>query len=240
MIAHYRIPRMIERGSTQVLTLPVYGDDGTSAQTATSGTVSIYDGSAAIVEDQTVTVGPPASHTLAGSATADRGLSERLLEVWTLTISGTVHTLTRPAYLMRRVLTPTLIDADLVEYHSDILSLLDPDETTLEKPRTAAWEFVQRKLIRNGRRPQLVIDSWQLRDLHAYRTLELFFRDAAASVGDGRYVELAREYAELTAAAWSEISFRYDADEDGYVGDQLDETTPGQGVVYLSAPKAVY
>jgi hypothetical protein len=231
---------MIERGATQTLTFPVYADDGTAAQTATSGTVSIYDGSFAIVEDQSVTVGPPASYSLAGSATTDRGLSESLLEVWKLTIGGTVYTLTRPAYLVRREITPTLIDADLVEYHSDILSLLDPDETTLEKPRTAAWEWVQRKLIRNGRRPQLVIDSWQLRDLHAYRTLELFFRDAAASVGDGRYVELAREYAEQAGAAWAELSFRYDADEDGFSDDSLDQTAPASGVLYLAAPKATF
>ena len=65
MIGHYRLPRMIERGASVTLTLPVFADDGTSAQTATSGTVSVYDGSAAIVEDQSVTVGPPASYTLA-------------------------------------------------------------------------------------------------------------------------------------------------------------------------------
>ena len=140
---------------------------------------------------------------------------------------------------MRRAITPTLIDADLVEYHGDILSSSTLTRRPSRSPHGGV-EWVQRKLIRNGRRPQLVIDSWQLRDLHAYRTLELFFRDAAASVGDGRYVELAREVCRLAGAAWSEMSFRYDADEDGYSGSQLDETAGGQGVVYLSAPKAVY
>ena len=51
---------------------------------------------------------------------------------------------------------------------------------------------IQTALIRQGERPQLVLDAWQLRSLHAYRTLELFYRDAASSVGDGRYIELAR------------------------------------------------
>ena len=152
MIGHYRLPRMIERGASVTLTLPVYDDDGTSAQTATSGTVSVYDGSAAIVEDQSVTVGPPASYTLAGSATTDRGLSDRLLEVWKLTIGGTVYTLTRPAYLVRRAITPTL-STPISSSITDISLTLDPDETTLEKPRTAAWEWVQRKLIATGAGP---------------------------------------------------------------------------------------
>jgi hypothetical protein len=240
MIPHYRLPRMIERGASQVLTLPVYAADGTAQATASSGTVSIYAGSTAIVTDAAVSVGPPAAYTLAGSATTDQSLSEEWLEIWKLTISGTEYTFQRPAYLVRRVLYATLIDADLVEYHSDLLSLLDPDESNLQKYRDNAWSSVQTALIRKGRRPQLVIDSWQLRQLHAFRTLELFFRDAASSVGDGRYIELAREYGELAAEEWAALSFRYDASEDGYIGTALDETTAGSGVVYLSAPKATY
>lgn len=238
MIPHYRLPRMIQRGVPTTLTLAVYADDGTTAQTATSGTVSVYAGSKAIVAGAAVTVGPPASYTLAGAATADESLSEQWLEVWSLTIGGTAYTFQRPAYLVRRVLYPTLIDSDLVEYHSDLLSLLDPDDTNLQRYRDNAWHALQTQLIRQGRRPQLVMDAWQLRSLHAYRTLELFYRDAASSVGEGRYIELAREYGELAAEEWAALSFRYDADEDGYVSDQLDQTAAGSGVLYLSAPKA--
>ena len=240
MIPHYRLPRMIERGVSQTLSLPVFADDGTTAQTATSGTVSIYAGSRAIVEGAAVSAGPPAAYTLAAAKTSDESLSERWLEKWTLTIGGTVFTFQRPAYLVRRVLYPTLIDADLVEYHSDLLSLLDPDDSNLQRYRDNAWHAIQTALIRQGRRPQLVLDAWQLRSLHAYRTLELFYRDAASSVGDGRYIELAREYGELAAEEWTALSFRYDADEDGFVSDALDQTSAGSGVVYLTAPKATF
>ena len=239
MIPHYRLPRMIERVS-QTLSLPVFADDGTTAQTATSGTVSIYAGSRAIVEGAAISVGPQLPTHWQLLKQAMRACQSVGWKKWTLTIGGTVFTFQRPAYLVRRVLYPTLIDADLVEYHSDLLSLLDPDDSNLQRYRDNAWHAIQTALIRQGRRPQLVLDAWQLRSLHAYRTLELFYRDAASSVGDGRYIELAR-----SMASWQQRDgLRFHSDTMQMRMDtsamRSIETSAGSGVVYLTAPKATF
>lgn len=236
LIARTRYPDEIERGKDTVISLAVY-DDGTGAeQTATAGTVTIYAGSSEFVSAASVTAGAPSTYTVFGSATASESLSGEWLEVWTLTIGGASYTFSRPAYLVRRPYRHTITQADLTELHPDLATRESAGTLDLDGYIQAADTVIRRELIKRGSRPELVIDAWSLADAHRYKALELLFRDDSHSVGDGRYSDLAAQYAELYAAEWSSISFHYDYDTDGTI-DAAEERRAGAPVVFLTARK---
>jgi len=224
---------MVERGVDSSLTLDVY-DAASARQTAASGTLSVYAGSKAIVEGVAVSVGPPASYTLLGTATSGESLSDRWLAVWSLTIGGSPYVFRVPVYLVRRTLYPTITDTDLVDRHTDLADLRDANEASFERHRVAAWVTIQRELIKRGRRPQLLIDAWALAGLHIAQTLEYLFRDFALSLGDGRYAELEKTYGDLVEKEWSTLVLSYDADEDGRVDEG--EKLPASPVTFINRP----
>lgn len=216
-----------------MLSVDVYDQAGVQ-QTAIAGTVSVFSGSATVVDEAVVSVfGPPATYTLTAATTANEQTSDRWLVVWTLTIGGATHVFQRPASLVLRILDPVLIDADLVELHSDLEELRDPSQTSFEAQREAAWVQVNRWLIDKGNRPNLIVGSDALRDVHRYKTLEIIFRDWALSVGDGRYSELAETYRTLAQDAFDRTQLLYDRDESGQLN--AGEDKPPTPVTFLSS-----
>lgn len=236
LIARTRYPDEIERGKDTVISLAVYDDATGAEQTATAGTVTIYAGSSEFVSAASVTAGAPSTYTVLGSATASESLSGEWLEVWTLTIGGASYTFSRPAYLVRRPYRHTISQADLTELHPDLATRESAGTLDLDGYIQAADTVIRRELIKRGNRPELVIDAWSLADAHRYKALELLFRDDSHSVGDGRYSDLAAQYAELYAAEWSSISFHYDYDTDGTI-DAAEERRAGAPVVFLTSRK---
>ena len=236
----YDLPAFVQRGLLTSLELDVFSDDDVQ-QTADSGTLTVKAGSRTIVDAQPVAVGGSvtASFALTAATTVEESLSDRWLGIWSLTIGGTVQVdYTRPIYLVRRVLQPVITDTDLEELHSDLAKLRPPDQDTYEQKRGAAFTLLQKELIRAGRRPQLVIDSWALRDLHRYWTLELIFRDFGQSMQEGsQYRELANEYRDLRKDEFSQSEFNYDFDEDGNIDDGRAQSAAGP-VLYLSSAPA--
>ena len=94
--------------------------------------------------------------------------------------------------------------------------------------------MLNRDLIKRGRRPELVLDSYALIDMHIFKTLELVFKDASTYVGDGRYHELMSFYAAEYREEWTTIQFRYDRGQDGAIDDaQLEAATPS---IWLGEP----
>jgi hypothetical protein len=223
---------MIQRGLTTSLDISIFDDAG-AALTPTAAVVSVYAGDRTVpIVDAAVAVHASTStYSLLAALTTDEALSSEWQEHWVLTIAGSDHEFRRTIYLCRTVPLPTITDTDLGDYHADILDHIDPDETTLERQRTKAWAHIERQLIRAGRRPELVLDGWQLADVHAFKTLEIFFRDSAQAVGDERWKELSEEYRNLFDEEWKQINFAYDADEDGRVDE--DQNLAATGVTWL-------
>ena len=230
-VNRHSLPTMIRRGFDEALTVNVYDDAG-NLEAASGGTVDVFAGSTAIVSGGALQLGGTATHLILGTQTADLSLADDWLIVWNLTIDGEPQTYSQPAYLVRRVLDPVLIDDDLTELHSDLLDLIDPDQSTFETQREAAWLILNKRLIALGRRPQLIIDSWMLRDVHRAITLEIIFRDFGLSVGDGRYSHLADHYAAVGREEFDSLRFRYDSGEDGHAA--TDDAKAAVPVVYLS------
>jgi hypothetical protein len=237
-VARYALPQFVQRALTSTLSLDVYNDAGTQ-QTVDSGTVSVYAGSRLIVDAAAVSVGGSvsATYSLTAATTTDESLSDNWLGVWTLTIGGNVvQAFQRPISLVRRIFEPVITDTDLLELHPDLNALLCPDTTTWQTQRDAAFDMIERGLLKRGRRPQLIMDSWALLDLHRFQTLQLIFMDAASSVSDGRYRQLADKYSELLDKEWGSVQFRYDADEDGLLDDGAQ--IGSRPMLYLSSSPA--
>ena len=184
-----------------------------------------------VIDDVVATHAATSTYSLLAAATADESLSTEWQEHWTLTIAGSAHEFRRSIYLCRTVPYPSITDADLEDYHADILDHVDPGATTLERQRSKAWGHIEKRLIRIGRRPELVLDAWELTDAHIFKTLEIFFRDSGQAVGDGRWDELSTLYADKFETEWRSINFRYDADEDGRIDE--DENRAATGVIWL-------
>ena len=237
MITRYQLPTFIARGVSQSLSLDVYNDAG-AQQTASSGTVTIYKGGSVLSGVDTVavtTTGPPAAYTLGASSTSGESLSDRWLLLWSLTISGTAYTFRQPAYLVRHVLYPTITDTDITDRYDDLDDYLDSDTTTFQTYRDAAWVVLNRDLIKRGRRPELIIDSYAVAEAHLHKTCELIFRDFASKAGvDGRYRELQRDHADAYLREWDTMVLQYDSDEDGMPDEERRQS--GQPVVWLSRP----
>jgi hypothetical protein len=225
---------MIQRGLTTSLDITIYDDDGQTVLPPTAARISVYAGSITepIIDDVVAVHAATSTYSLLAAATVDEALSAEWQEHWTLTIDGSAHEFRRTIYLCRTVPVATLIDADLEDYHADILDHVEPGTTTLEGYRAKAWAKIEKALIRRGRRPELVLDGWELTGAHAYKTLEIFFRDSAQSVGDERWKELSIEYRDMFDEDWRNINFNYDADEDGRVDE--DQNLAARGVIWLT------
>ena len=220
IVLRHRGPRMIQRGSTVTLDADVRDEEGTAQTVTTSGSsLTITDGSEVVVDAAAITGGTGATYSLLDSVTTSRPLSDRWLERWSLVVSGRLYVLTRPAYLVRSVFTPVLVPADLQAEYSDINEIQDPDVATWGAKVTDARETIERDLIKKGRRPDLIFDSWALFDAHRHLTLHLIFKDAKASIGDGRYAELADHHLTEYRREMESIHFRYDTAEAGNITD---------------------
>lgn len=232
MVHRYQLPRMLIRGVAQTVTADIYSDAGTQ-QTATAGTYTLFQGSnsTALLTQAVASFGPPASTSIAASVTASEDLATDWMEIWSLTIGGVSRDYQRPVYLVRRELYPTITDTDLLDYHTDLADVRDPANSTFQGQRDQAWTSIQKRLIERGNFPQLIMDDWALREIHVYKTLELIFRDAAQEIGDGRWKELAGEYARLFTEAWDRTNFRYDQDQEGTI--DADDRSSAPNVVWL-------
>jgi hypothetical protein len=227
----HQLPRIVERGVAQTLDLDVRAADGTQ-QTASVGALTIRLGSRSLLT-VTPSLGPPASYALLADATENEPLSNDWLEVWTLTISGQVYAFKRSGYLVRHAFHPTIGDSDLTDRDSDLLSLLSPTDTTLQKYREQARQRMERDLLRKGRRPWLIFDSYDLCDAHIALSLAMAYRDLHMKVSDGRYEAEYKARLEEYEKALASASFRYDDAESGVI----DNPTPAasQGPLILSA-----
>ena len=210
--------RTVERGIDTSLTVAVYDTATGDLQIPTAGTVTIYDQSTVLVSGASATsLGGSASaaYTLTGATSTGWNLSDQYLEVWSLTIGGTVYTFQLSGCIARRAYYATITDADLIAKHSALASLRPPDLTTFGTYIDNAGAWIERKLLQRGRRPELIFEPWALYDAHVFYALHLIFNDFASSLGQGRYADLSIAYETKAERELKSASFRYDTAQTG-------------------------
>ncbi len=223
--ARFITPERVERGRDNLLKCPVYRDAALVAPS--SGTVSIWDASGtAIVSAVAVTItSNVATYTLANATTTALSLAEGWRFEWSLTFASPaeVHVFRTDGALVRRRLYPVVTDADLIRLHSDLLAsstdAIVPTAWDAQDYIDEAWAEIDAKLVAAGNYPNLVMSPSALRSAHMYMTLAAVFRDLSTSAHEGKYATLAEHYDARAADAWSRLTFRYDADNDGAIDD---------------------
>jgi len=242
---HTGLPSMIVRGIDQKLGVAWMLEETRVEPIA--GTFTLKQGSNVLIDAvPCTTLGDSATPTsatydLIAADTAGHSLGSDYLEIWVLTPdpaishpAGPVVEFRRSATLVLSALWPMVSDVDLVARHSRLDDLLPPGETNWARYRELAWEILNRDLIKKGRRPELVLDSYALIDAHIFKTLQLIFRDLSTLVGDGRYTEFAILYGEAYTAEWEVMQFRYDRDEDNAIDPG--ELESGSPSLWLGVP----
>jgi len=228
-------PDFLVRERTQLIEAPVY--DAGTLTAPSSGTVTIYKGDGSVLVDAsavTITANIATFSVTAASLPDTLALEDNWLIVWSLVLAGDTHTFQRPAALVRRELHPVVVDSDLTAIHQDAASLLASGQT-LSDFIDQAWDMIQRRLLAAGRRPYLIISDFALFDAHRHLAAYLLFNDAASSVGDGKWADMAEHHLGRYDQEWSRLKLTYDVDEDGLVAPD-EQGMAGPAAVYLGGP----
>lgn len=232
MIVRRSLPRFVEVGVPQTLTIDVYSDAG-ALQTTTAATLTVWRGTEKLLDGVTATPGAHSSYPLLAVTTADREPSEDYLEVWSCTIGGSPYTFQVPGYLVRRAYYPSIVDEDLTDRHAELATFATQTGEGFQTKRDEANVELQLDLLRRGKRPWLVFDAFVLRRAHIFKTLELLFNDYMSVVGDGKYERLRDRYAAAYAECMKDDNFRYDTAQTGTIDDTRQHASTGP--VYVTA-----
>lgn len=89
-----------------------------------------------------------------------------------------------------------------------------------------AFEKIEEKLVRLGKRPELVLDPYDLREAHIYFSVA----EACKGLITGNntfWWEMWKEYEKKAEEAFAEINFKYDSSSDGYISGAESEVKFG-------------
>lgn len=221
-------PYLIVRGTDTDISIALeqYG----AAVTITSATATVYDETGTQVAQYTDTSTTEPTVTVLGADTTSATLSERWRVEWDL--DGRV--INTAAQLVRYGWTPSITDRDIYRR----APALDPagvspisERTEYEAERTEAIHQVRDRMLSQGRRPWLVVESHRLREPLVLLTLALVFEGFAHR--DTLLHPVADRYREQFERAWDSLSFQYDESEDGNADD--DERLAARPSTWLQA-----
>ena len=228
-------PRFLVRNVAETIELRVYRDGALVAPSAV--TVSVYDQNGqAIVDAQTATIASSfATYAISAATTNGLQLSQGWRIEWTATISGEVHLFRNDAALVRRQLYPVVTDLDLFRRASSLNPASSTVITSLSNYQDyldEAWCEITHRLINTGRRPNLIISPYSLRDVHLYLTLALIFEDLSTRLNEA-YELRAQDYRAQYERCWGEVRALIDSDDSGEADDPHHRTAANP-TVWLS------
>lgn len=225
-VAHrFPLPYIVQREAESVVDCPFDVLDDSVTQSAIPYAANIYDPAGnLLLGPLTPNYESPANTgaryvTFTPSASWQLGAGYRV--DWTLKYGNNVTygTVSNEMIVARRVLSCPVSSADLYA----VVSSLNPSTakpihgmSSLDGYVVQAWTRIQRRLIENGNRPNLILSPSALHDVTVLLSLALVFEDFATRL-NAAYMEQARMYREQYEQAWSRLSFQYAAD-DGTTG----------------------
>jgi len=109
----------------------------------------------------------------------------------------------------------SVIDDDLKKYRPQLADEIWTDEqSNYDKQIQEAFKLVKRDIKNKGRRPAMIIDGMQIRELIIMKTFELIFFDFSKTEDDSWWVHY-KEAQSLYASARDALTIHYDLDESG-------------------------
>ena len=212
----FPLPDVIERGVNLTLEAPIYS--GALLAAPSSGTCTIYDEDGATVSTGAVTVASSvATYAILGTLTSPYELAMNWRVEWSLVMPDTrTYRFSNPAALVLRRIWAVLTDTDLISgrYH-DLNRYLPAGTTSWESWRVTSWEEIQRRLLKDERRPWLIMDPGAMLDVHRDLTLSLVFSAIGMTqrTSERDWTGLARDHRDAYERGWRSLSFAYDTSE---------------------------
>lgn len=109
-----------------------------------------------------------------------------------------------------------VIDADLKAYSPKLASLIWATQTTYDTQIQEAFRLVKRLIKDKGRRPAMILDGAQVRELVILKSFEMICMDFAKAPDDIWWLRY-QKYAELFKAQFDGLRIKYDEDESGTI-----------------------
>lgn len=218
--ARFLAPDYLVQGQDNAIRCPLWQDGALVAPTQAGSTVSVYDSSGnAVVNAAAVTVsGSIATYTVPSSAlpsTLARGMGWRV--EWSLVVSSVNTVYRNAAGLVKSRLAPVVTDQDLYRRESALNpsgSACIHSLTDLQDFVDEAWTALLARVAGRGSVPHLIMEPAALREAHLTLALHLIYTDFTTRLS-ASWQEKAAHYATQAKAAWDELRFEYDADDDG-------------------------
>ena len=194
-----------------------------------SATITIKDpGGAKKVENDNMTVDPnTGTLTYSLSSTYTANLWENAL----IDISYVIDSVTHKAWFLFDVvlyqLAPSVTDEDLKNYFPGITDELHEGENSYDKQIQEAFRLIKRDIKDKGKRPAMIIDGMQIRELIIIKTFELVFFDFAKNEEDIwgiRFKEMQERYNDR----FNKLNIKYDEDESGTIDEDEKQRSLGQ------------
>ena len=237
-----RIHDVLERGRSVVLDLPIYRDNALVGPTAAFFRLQDPEGNDVLSRQSVSIIGNIATRTIsADELPQSLRLAEGYMQTWELTISSIVHTFKKPCAVARSGLYPVISDLDLEAEYSD-LSTIRPSSlgSTYQTYIDEAWVQLIQRIRDLGNIEYLIMNPQSLRSCHKNLTFYLIFKDMDSSgLGEGRYLDLAREHRKQMEFDFKRLKFQYDQNNDGRMDDPNSRKS-ALGVFYTSAPPIWY
>jgi len=168
-------------------------------------------------------------------------LGDGYVQWWELTIDGVVHTFKKPTAVALSALYPVISDLDLEAEYSDLATIRPSNlGSTYQTYIDEAWVQLIQRVRDQGNIEYLIMSPQSLRAAHKNLTFYLIFKDMDSSgLGEGRYLDLAREHRKQHEFDFKRLKFTYDMNQDGRQDDPHGRRA-NLGVIYTSAPPIWY
>lgn len=230
-------PEVIEAGTDNVVTCPVYRDGALADPSASPApTLTIWNASnvkthdaVAVTEIATVATFTITSASMAGQVNSDGWRME-----WSIAFGGITSVFRRDAALVYRRLYPVVTDADLFRLHTDLSRRMPSTESSYQDYLDECWATIEGRLIATGKRPWLIMAPSALREVHLYGTLARIFRDFAQGGPGTSEWEMSADYERRYEAAWAQLTYPQAAQLDGTAIDAARRRRSGQPTLWLS------
>jgi hypothetical protein len=228
---------------TEILT-----DDQAVKGSAFPVEVKVYEGGIQVIPSSaTITVKDPDGTAVVSAAampvsvggtmtySVTASILDDLWEDAVLEVSYVVSTVTYKAVFFfdcaLNALRPNVVDDDLKRYAPQLADERWSTQTTYDAQIQEAFRIVKRAIKDKGRRPAMLIDGAQVRELVILKTLELISFDFAKSPDDiwwNRYQKYEAIYKDRLAG----LVVKYDEDESGTIEDNEKKVTFAQPTFY--------
>lgn len=227
---------MFERKRSYVVDLPIYRNNDIVSPTSAYFTLKDPVGGDVISRTAVSIVANVATYTIAASELpASLDLSEGYVQIWELTIGGHNYTFRKPTAISLSSLYPVISDLDLESEYSDLASIRPSSlGDSYQKYIDESWIQLIQRIRDMGNMEYLIMSPQSLRSAHKNLTFYLIWKDMDSSgLGEGRYLDLAREHRKQFEFDFKRLTFNYDLNRDGR-DDDPNKRRSNLGVFYTT------